>query len=165
SAPSRGARRRLVAWGGAAVEPAPPPDAPPAPICQPESRRLRVLLVDDHAVLRQGLSALLDLEADLQVVGTACSGREAVGQARQLRPDVILMDLNMPEMDGVEATRLIHGELPEIRIIGLSMYREEDRGAAMRHAGAAAYVAKSSQTEALLAAIRAVQEAGNVPRS
>ncbi|NQU43677.1 PAS domain S-box protein [bacterium] len=115
---------------------------------------IKVLVVDDHAVMREGLTYLLEDEEDLEVVAEAPSGREAVRLAGQLRPDVILMDFSMPGMDGVEATRIIHAEHPEIRIIGLSMYEESDRSAAMLAAGAATYVTKSGRPEALVAAVR-----------
>ncbi|MEW6750532.1 MAG: PAS domain S-box protein [Candidatus Latescibacterota bacterium] len=114
----------------------------------------RILLVDDHVVMRQGLSLLLAVEPDMEVVGEASTGREAVHKAHQLNPDVVLMDFSMPDMDGAEATRLIHAGLPHIRIIGLSMYEEADRATAMLRAGAEAYLTKSGEPEALLGAIR-----------
>lgn len=118
------------------------------------SDRIRVLLVDDHVVMRQGLSMLLGEETDIEVVGEASDGKEAVTFARELQPDVILMDFSMPGMNGVEATRIIHAERPRIRIIGLSMYAEVERAAAMRDAGAVAYLSKSGRSDALLEAIR-----------
>ncbi|MFA6112163.1 MAG: response regulator, partial [Candidatus Latescibacterota bacterium] len=117
-------------------------------------RRIRVMLVDDHGVMRQGLAAILSDEKDIEIVGQACDGLEAVEMAPRLLPDVILMDFSMPRMDGVEATRRIHAELPHIRIIGLSMYEEADRAESMIAAGAAAYVTKSGRSDVLLAAIR-----------
>jgi PAS domain S-box-containing protein len=120
--------------------------------------KIRVLIVDDHAVMRQGLSALLARQDGIEVVGEAADGVEAIEQARRLRPDVILMDFSMPNMDGVQATRLIHAEFPQIRIIGLSMYAEEDRAQAMLDAGAAAYHSKTGESRDLLAEIR---QAGN----
>lgn len=117
-------------------------------------KSIRILLVDDHVVMRQGLSMLLSEESDLEIIGEASDGREAVKYARDLRPDVILMDFSMPRMNGVEATRIIHGELPDVRIIGLSMYEETDRAAAMREAGAIAYLSKSGRSDTLLETIR-----------
>ncbi|MEJ2077819.1 MAG: PAS domain-containing protein [Acidobacteriota bacterium] len=116
--------------------------------------RIRVLLVDDHVVMRQGLSMLIGEESDIEIVGEGSNGNEAIALARDLQPDVILMDFSMPEMNGVEATRIIHSELPKIRIIGLSMYEETDRAAAMQEAGAVAYLSKSGRSDALLQTIR-----------
>ncbi|MFZ0426975.1 MAG: PAS domain S-box protein, partial [Acidobacteriota bacterium] len=123
-----------------------------------EQSPIRVLLVDDHVVMRQGLSMLLGDESDLLVIGEASNGTEAIAAARELRPDVILMDFGMPQMNGVEATRIIHKEFPKIRIIGLSMYEEADRAAAMLEAGATAYLSKSGRSEVLLHAIREIRK-------
>ena len=127
---------------------------PPAPVAGGPDRKARVMLVDDHGVMRQGLAVILSDEKDIEIVGQAADGLEAVEMAHRLLPDVILMDFGMPRMDGVEATRIIHAELPQIRIIGLSMYEEADRAEAMIEAGAAAYVTKSGRSQVLLAAIR-----------
>jgi CheY-like chemotaxis protein len=115
---------------------------------------IRVLLADDHAVVRQGLSSLLDGYPDLEVAGEAADGEEAVRKTRDLQPDVILMDLSMPKMDGVAATRIIHSEFPHIRIIGLSMHDKDSQAAQMMKAGASAYCTKDGDTDVLLAAIR-----------
>ena len=115
---------------------------------------LRVLLVDDHTMMRQGLSMMLADEPDITVVGEASNGLEAIGQMQRLTPDLVLMDYSMPRMDGIEATRRIKAQWPGTRIIGLSMYDEADRAAAMIQAGASAYVAKASGTDALLKTIR-----------
>ena len=115
---------------------------------------IRVLLVDDHVVMRQGLSRLLQEEEDLEVVGEASNGVEAIEKARQLLPDVILMDFSMPVMDGIDATRIIHEEQPDACIIGLSMYEEQDRSADMLRAGAMAYLTKSGRPETLMSTIR-----------
>jgi CheY-like chemotaxis protein len=117
-------------------------------------RRIRVMLVDDHAVMRHGLSTLLDLHSDIETVGEASNGEEAVHMARKLQPDVILMDISMPKMNGVEATRAIHREFPQIRIIGLSMYDATDQAVSMLKAGAVAYLNKSGNADALIATIR-----------
>lgn len=122
-------------------------------------RQIRILLVDDHTVMRRGLASMLRHETDIEIVGEAENGQEAIEKAHQLVPDVILMDISMPRMNGLEATRLIHAELPSIRIIGLSMFDEEERAAAMIDAGASAYTAKCQPPEVILAAIRNVSAA------
>lgn len=126
---------------------------------QDDGRPIRVLLVDDHEVIRQGLCTLLSAEGDIDVVGEAADGLSGIEQARALRPDVVLMDFSMPRMDGVEATRRISVEVPEVKVIGLSMYEQRDRQAAMEQAGAAAYVTKSDASSTLLETIRSVAEA------
>jgi DNA-binding NarL/FixJ family response regulator len=124
--------------------------------------KTRVVLVDDHAVMRQGLAALLADEQDLEIVGEASDGQASVSLARAVRPDVMLMDINMPGMNGIEATRLIHAEMPEIRIIGLSMFDEAEQAAAMRQAGAQYYMSKSAPARSVVAAIRALAGGGSV---
>jgi DNA-binding NarL/FixJ family response regulator len=94
-------------------------------------------------------------------VGEASDGEEAVHLAQELIPDAILMDISMPKMNGLEATRIIHAEFPHIRIIGLSMYDEDDQAEAMLDAGASAYRSKSSNTDRLLAAIRGKDQQSN----
>ena len=116
--------------------------------------KIRILVVDDHAVVRQGITALLGLHPDIEMVGEAGDGQEAVEKARQLHPDVILMDINMPKMDGIQATRIIHSEFPYIRIIGLSIHDKEDQADQMIQAGASAYCTKDGSTDELLFAIR-----------
>jgi PAS domain S-box-containing protein len=123
----------------------------------PESdsgKRIQILLVDDHAVVRQGMANMLSNEADFQIIGQASDGQEAVELAAKLLPDVILMDMSMPRLNGAEATRIIHNEFPEIRIIGLSMFEETERAQAMRAAGAVHYMTKSGAAGALIEAIR-----------
>jgi PAS domain S-box-containing protein len=116
---------------------------------------IRVLLVDDHRTLREGLAHLLRESADIQVIGQARDGQQAVDMARQLRPNVIIMDVNMPGMNGIDATRMITSKYPQCRVIALSMYSEAEMETAMREAGAANYLIKSGSSDALLAAIRA----------
>jgi signal transduction histidine kinase/ActR/RegA family two-component response regulator len=165
STPNQGSRFTVIApmrsrGAAAAEEPgrtvqpaaAKPPGIPAA--AREPARRIRLVVADDHAVVRQGLLSLLGEERDIEVVGDASNGREAIDAARRLQPDVVLMDLSMPEMNGIEATRILHAEFPDMRIIGLSMFEEPDRAAALLDAGAAAYVTKSGRTEALVAAIR-----------
>lgn len=117
-------------------------------------RTIRVLLADDSEVVRSGLAHLLGMQPDIEVVGQAADGLEAVQLAAQQRPDVVVMDVSMPYLSGVQVTRRLRQTLPEIRVIGLSMHVEEDVGLAMAAAGAVAYVAKASSPRTLLAAIR-----------
>ena len=118
-----------------------------------EKSRTRILLVDDHAVVRSALGSLLQGQPDMDVVAEAGDGLEAIELARALRPDVVLMDVGMPGMDGIEATRRLKAEHPRMRVIGLSMYGGEKEGL-MRQAGAEAYIPKGGPPDALLAAIR-----------
>ncbi len=117
--------------------------------------RIRVLLVDDHAVVRQGLVRLILQVPDMVVVGEAPDGESAVARARELTPDVILMDIGLPGMDGIGATRIIHADQPDVHIVGLSMYEGKDQAAAMLEAGAVAYLSKSGPAHAVIDAIRA----------
>jgi PAS domain S-box-containing protein len=119
------------------------------------TNRVRVLLVDDHPVVRQGLAELLGHHADIEVIGEAGDGKQAVEAAQRLNPDVIVMDISMPKMSGIEATRVIHEARPHIRIIGLSIYRASEQEAAMKRAGAFAFVTKGGPTTAIVDAIRA----------
>jgi len=119
-----------------------------------QREKIRVLLADDHAVVRDGLSRLLQLQPDMQVVGQAADGLQAVQMALQLRPDIVLMDVSMPGLSGVDITRRITQELPGIRVIGLSMHKQEDVADRMTAAGAAAYVTKTAPPEKLIATIR-----------
>jgi two-component system response regulator NreC len=116
---------------------------------------IRILLVDDHLVLRAGLKALLEAEKDFRVVGEASTGEEAIEQAKALRPDVIVMDLSMPGMGGLEATRVITGaDLAHVLV--LTMHAEEEYLLAVLEAGGSGYVKKTSADEDLTDAIRTV---------
>ena len=118
--------------------------------------KIRTLLADDHAILRQGLTGILNAEEDIAVVAEATDGQEAIEQARLHQPDVIIMDISMPGLNGIDATKAILAELPGTKIIGLSMYTEADQAEAMKRAGAVDYVSKGGPSEGLLAAIRGV---------
>jgi DNA-binding NarL/FixJ family response regulator len=123
--------------------------------------RIRVLIADDHAITREGLAVMLSKEPDIEVVGEAGDGWQAIEMARRLTPDVVLMDIGMPGLNGIEATRIIHTELPHVHVLGLSMLYEEGEGAeAMRGAGAVAYVTKSAASGDVLAALRSCMSGG-----
>jgi PAS domain S-box-containing protein len=128
----------------------------PSTVLRPASsgRALRVLLADDHAIVREGLISLLSEAGDIEIVGEAANGREAVDQAYRLRPDVVIMDVAMPLIDGDDATRQIKRHLPATRVIALSMYEEPDMVERMRRAGAEGYILKTAPSEELLGAIR-----------
>jgi len=117
--------------------------------------RTTVLLADDHLLLGVGLTALLEATSDLIVVGHAVDGVQAVDMADRLRPHVILMDLSMPTMDGVEATRLIHASLPDIRILVLTSFSDSTRVRDALRAGAIGYLLKDCDPATLVASIRA----------
>jgi DNA-binding NarL/FixJ family response regulator len=121
------------------------------------SARVRVLICDDHPLFREGLRAILRDQPAVEVVGEARNGIEAVDQTRRLRPDVVLMDIDMPELSGLEATRrIVEGRLPS-RVLILSLYDDEDLIAGCLDAGAAGYVLKDGPTAQVLFAIEAVQ--------
>lgn len=160
SAPERGTRVTLTAEVARPTEQprTSPPRKQPSIAASPEGKRsddrVRVLLVDDHAIVRQGLAGILDAEPDIAVIAEAGDGQEAVEQARRHRPDVIIMDISMPGMNGIDATKAIIAELPDTKVIGLSMSAEADQGDSMQQAGAAAYLSKGGPSEQLIAAIR-----------
>ena len=119
-------------------------------------RRIRVLLADDHAVLRDGIHALLEDETDIQVVGEAEDGRSAVEQARQLEPDVVIMDIGMPLLNGLEATRQIKRDNPGIQVLILTMHENPEYVAQVLSAGGSGYVLKKAAGKELVQAIRDV---------
>jgi len=122
------------------------------------AKKIRVLITDDHRVVREGLSAILDTKEEIDIVGEASDGGEAVEKARELLPDVIVMDVSMPGMNGVEATRIIKKELPQIGIIALTMYDDQRYIFDLVRAGATGYLFKDSDSTEILAAIRAVSK-------
>lgn len=181
SAPGQGTRAVLIAPLTPTAQPQDPPvanlltgtaarDAAARAVAaeRPEAAQVagqvRVLLVDDHKMMREGLLRLLQLYPDIEVVGEASDGAVAVELARRTHPDVILMDVTMPHMGGVEATRRITHELPSVRVIGLSMHIEADMADRMRKAGAVHYLSKSADPDTVIEAIRG-PAAGDSPGS
>lgn len=121
-----------------------------------KSQRIKVLIVDDHAVVRQGLRTFLGMLPDIQIVGEAASGSESLDMVAKSKPDVVLMDLMMPEMDGVEATRRLRADSPDTRVIVLTSFAEEDKIFPAIRAGAAGYLLKDVKPAELAETIRAV---------
>ncbi len=119
-----------------------------------QKQRISVLIVDDHKIVREGLAGLLKLEHDIEVVGEAPDGPQAIELAQKLKPDVVIMDINMPGMNGIETTKILTSRIPGIKIIGLSVHFEIDIASAMKEAGAIAYVTKGGASEDLLSVIR-----------
>lgn len=176
SEPDKGTRMVLRIPAG--PEPADPPGGPASRVSQPSrptdqslqadavaasagAPTIRIVLADDHQVVRDGLGRLLQMQPDMEVVGQASDGREAVDLALRMRPDVMVMDISMPGLTGVEATRHILGQSPDVRVIGLSMHAEDGMARAMHDAGAVAYLAKTAGPEALIDAIRAAAGTSN----
>lgn len=116
---------------------------------------IRVLIADDHVLVREGLRRLLETQSDIVVIGEAGDGIEALELARQLKPEVLLLDIAMPRMSGLEAIRLIHAASPDTRVVVLSMYEKEAYAHQMLQAGAYGYVLKCEPSSDMLAAIRA----------
>lgn len=121
-------------------------------------RPLRILLADDHAILRDGIRALLTDEPDLQVVGEAENGRQALDQARALRPDIVILDIGMPLLNGLEATTQIRRDVPDARVLVLTMHQNEEYLAQVLAAGASGYVLKDVAGRELVSAIRQVAQ-------
>ena len=121
---------------------------------------IRVLLADDHRLVRAGLAGLLGTAADIEVVGEAADGRQAVDLSIALTPDVILMDLSMPVLDGIQATRLILADAPSIKVIALTSFADKDKVNDMLASGAVGYLLKDSEPAELLAAVRSASAGG-----
>jgi DNA-binding NarL/FixJ family response regulator len=122
------------------------------------SRKIRVLLADDHVLIRAGLRMVVDAQPDLAVVGEAGDGREAVAMAESLKPDVVVMDIGMPTLNGIEAARQVREKLPDVRIVMLSMHADEGYVLRALKAGAKAYLLKDSAEPDLARAIRAAAD-------
>jgi len=159
SAPGHGTVFRLVAPRGLAPEAVAVPRASAAAGSRPgredtppvsSAAVLRILIVDDHAAVRTVFRELLEEQREFAVVGDACNGLEAIDQARTLKPDVILMDISMPHMDGIEATRRIRAELESIEILGLSSQLWPEPVHPIQEAGASGYFVKGLDTQRLI---------------
>jgi DNA-binding NarL/FixJ family response regulator len=105
---------------------------------------VRIILVDDYDAIRQAQRRILETESDFEIVGEACNGRKAIELVEQLRPDVVIIDINMPEINGIEATRIIHQSHPEVKVISYSSHSEKAYVLDMMRAGASGYVLKQS---------------------
>jgi len=125
-----------------------------------ETKPIRILAADDHALLRQGIAALVELEPDMELVAQAATGRDAIEKFRRHRPDVTLMDLQMPDISGIEAILAIRGEFPDARIIVLTTYAGDVQVVRALKAGARGYLLKGNVHTELLETIRAVHAGG-----
>ncbi|MBL8174516.1 MAG: response regulator transcription factor [Bryobacterales bacterium] len=122
------------------------------------STKIRILLADDHAVVRKGFQFILSAQPDFEVVGEASNGKDAVELARSLQPDVVVMDVSMPELNGIEATRRVGEVSPKARVLALSMHRDSVYVREILRAGARGYILKDAQEAELLSAVRAVSK-------
>jgi len=123
-------------------------------------KRLRILLADDHKIIRDGLKLLVNEQPDMLVVGEAGNGKEALTKARELKPNVVVMDLSMPELNGLQATIRLKEEHPEIKVVALTVHEDESYLRQLCQAGAAGYVLKRSAGDELIQAIRTVAKGG-----
>jgi DNA-binding NarL/FixJ family response regulator len=121
-----------------------------------QGRKIRIVLADDHTVVRRGFGLILSKEPDLEVIGEASNGREAVELTEQLQPDIVVIDVTMPELNGIEGTRRISSVCPKTRVLALSMHREAVYVREILRAGARGYVVKDADDEEFLAAVRAI---------
>lgn len=119
---------------------------------------LRILIVDDHAVVRRGVRSLLESEEGFEITGEATTGREAVAMARRMQPDVVVMDLSLPELNGLDATRQILKDSPRSEILVLTMHHSEELARDVLQAGARGYVLKSDADQSLIAAVKSLRE-------
>ncbi len=118
--------------------------------------KIRVLIADDHVIVREGLRALLEAQPDIQVVGEATDGEETVNRTREIQPDIILMDITMPGMNGLEATRQIKEHYPDVKILVLTMHESDEYFFKILDAGASGYFVKGGSSTELISALRAV---------
>ncbi len=161
SAPHRGTRMTLLVplqSVTSTAEAASAPARPDTAVGAGDAKKIRILLVDDHTIVRQGLSQLLGAEPDFEVIGEASEGLAAIEMAKKLTPDVVIMDVNMRGMNGIEATRAIRTTLPTVQIVALSMFEEAQHGRTMRAAGALAYLSKTGPSVLLIDTIRSCRK-------
>jgi len=123
-------------------------------------KKLRILLADDHKMVREGLRLLIDSQPDMRVAGEAANGREVLQRAREIKPDVVVMDLSMPELNGMQATERLQAELPDIKVVAITANEDESYLRQLVKMGAAGYVLKRSAGDELVKAIGAVAEGG-----
>jgi two-component system response regulator NreC len=123
-------------------------------------KKLRILLADDHKIVRDGLRLLIDSQPDMRVVGEAANGKEALQRAREIRPDVVVMDLSMPELNGLQATERMKAEFPDIKVVALTANEDESYLRQLCKAGAVGYVLKRSAGDELVKAIGIVARGG-----
>ncbi len=123
-------------------------------------KKLRILLADDHQVVRDGLRLLIDSQPNMRVVGEAANGKEVLRQARELKPEVVVMDLSMPELNGLQATERLKAEHPDLKVVALTAHEDESYLTQLCRAGASAYVLKRSAGEQLIQAISTVANGG-----
>lgn len=136
-------------------------DGPPRAGKRGSTNKLRILVADDHTILRQGLRVIIDAQPDMEVVAEAADGNEAVRAARQCVPDVVIMDIGMPQMDGAAATELLKHELPQIKVLALTAHEDTSYLSQMLKAGAGGYVLKRAAADELIGAIRMVAAGGH----
>ena len=117
--------------------------------------KIRILIADDHSIVREGVRMILAGQEDFEVVGEAATGREALEQARAIKPDIVVMDISMPDMSGIQATEKIRKELPQVHVLGLTMHEEESYVFELLKVGASGYVLKRAAAEDLVSAVRA----------
>jgi DNA-binding NarL/FixJ family response regulator len=122
--------------------------------------KLRVLLADDHAVVREGLKSLVNAQSDMEVVGEAADGAEALAKARALRPDVLVIDVSMPEMTGAQTAEVLKAERPDIKVLALSVHQDKSYLRSLLEAGASGYILKRAAANELVHAIRIVASGG-----
>jgi PAS domain S-box-containing protein len=155
SSPGKGCRLTLKLPFGTATEESLQAVVPPPMLSErkDKEKKIKVIIADDHKVMRQGLVKMISCQPDIQVIGEAAGGFEAIELARRLKPDMILMDISMPGVDGIEATRIVKAEMPEIRVIGLSMFEDDQMEQKMLQVGAEAFISKASSIHEMLKAI------------